>query len=69
MLIVTALVALFALLTAFSDRALNALEELPRSRHISLLQALLVPSWFAWPVLLVQSLLLRGLRRAYRRLI
>lgn len=68
MIIATGFIALFAVLTAFSERALRAIEELPRARHISFLQLLMVPSWFAWPLLLVQSKLMHALRLAYRRL-
>lgn len=69
MLIITGLIALFALLTPFSDRALHTLEEIPESDHVSLKQALMIPYWYAWPLLFVQSKLLAGVRFAYRRLV
>lgn len=68
MLLITGLIALFAVLTPFSDRALHTLEEIPESNHFSLVQALMVPYWYAWPLLFVQSKLLQGIRSVYRRI-
>lgn len=67
MLILSALIVFFAVLTAFSDRALRTLEEIPRSDRLSLIQTLMIPYWYAWPLLFVQSKLLQGVRSAYRR--
>ncbi len=69
MLIIAGIIGLLAVLMPFSDRALHALEEIPESDHLSLSQALMIPYWYAWPLLFVLSGLLQGFKSVYRRFV